>query len=156
GVKLRWAFCGEPRGARLRVLADDLDGGVVVEILAEGQIGLFVDLFLFFVLVDVLQGGTGRTKPGELRLLEVGLGPTGSGEDGFDELLVKWIDRHGGCTSWSLRQARTGVGRARSRVWSRRRWRDLRFSFINWLSPRSWSIEPRAADCSASAGAGAS
>src|SRR4029079_2448746 len=156
GVELLRALGGQPRRARLGVLADDLDRGVVVEIVADAQIALVVDVFLVLFLFDVVERGAGRAKPGKLGLLEVGLAPTGSGEDGFDELLVKRIDWHGGCTSLVvclgfLGQARTGCGRDRSRVWSRRRWSDLRFSFINWLSRRSWSIDSRSAECADSA-----
>ena len=64
---------------------------------ASGDIGLVVVLVL--VVIDVVEGGAGRAKAGELGLLEVGLAPPRAGQDGFDELLVKGIDRHGGLTS---------------------------------------------------------
>src|SRR6185503_1724019 len=152
-VELLRPLSRKPGGPRFGVLADDLDRGVVVRVVGEGELRLLVELFLFLFLVDLVEGGAGRPKTGELCLLEVGPAAARTGENGLDELLVEWIDWHFGVPPCLRFYARTGVGRARSRVWSRRRWSDLRFSFINWLSRRSWSIDPRSAACSASVSA---
>ncbi len=91
GVELGGALGGQLRGAGLGVLADDLDGCVVVVVGGERDV-LLVDLFFLFLVV-LVEGGAGRSQTGELGLLEVGLAPTGSGQDGFDELLIKWVHR---------------------------------------------------------------
>ena len=91
---------GRQLGARFPFLADDLDR-VVVVVGGERDVGFFVDVLLL-VLVGLLEGGAGRAEAGELGLFEVGLGPTGSGQDGFDELLIKW-DRMAGYLRLRLR-----------------------------------------------------
>ena len=96
GVELRRRVDRELRGARLGVLADDLDGRVVVVVVAGERRRRARRRVLVLVLVDLVEGGAGRAEAGELGLLEVGLAPPGAGQDGFDELLVKGIDWHGG------------------------------------------------------------
>src|SRR5206468_5247938 len=95
---------------------------------------------LFFLLV-LLEDGAGWPEPGELGLLEIGLGAARAGEHSFDELLIERIDGH-----------RAGYLLAvMRRVWSRRRWSDSRWSFMPWLSRTSWSTVVRSPEPSASA-----
>src|SRR5262249_49357053 len=139
-VELGRGVFGQLRGGDLAVLADDLDAEVFLDDIDVGVRlgrdqavrGLLLVVFVL-QLVGVTLGRSRRAQAGQLGLDQVRLGPAGSRQDGFDELLVKRIDGHGLC-SLSNYALGTGIGSCLFRrvVWSRRRWSDSRWALIAW------------------------
>ena len=92
GSSLAGASSGSFESTRLAVLADDLDADVAVVVIASAPGG--VEIAESSSSSSASEGrdlGRREAAGGELRLLEVGLGPPRAGQNGFDELLIEGI-----------------------------------------------------------------